>query len=663
LRLRIARRRIGSGPPNIHARLVLAFMLGAVALPQGSAAARGDTQSIVVNEDEDELIDDGDCSLREAVRAANLNAQVDECPGGFLGGLDVIQVPAGTYTLTIPASNENSALNGDLDVLGETRIEGAGMFDTIVQAGTIGGSSSNGIERVFHVPVASIHVTFTDMTVRNGNVSSEGAGINRSATGPTTIEDLYVTGNKSGQSGGGLGLSGDLTISNSWIDNNISGLNGGGLNHNSGTLTIDASTIAGNITTASGGGIYAPYGVLTNTTISGNTAGQFGGGWSIPNSSLKAELFNVTIANNNADSNEDNVGTGGGVYQPATGVNANQKKIRNSIIADNIVGNTALPPSDCVGEWNSLGGNIIKSSTGCVLTTTNSSDQIGVDPDLLSLNENGGPTPTHALQLSSPALDAGVGTDPASGCPETDQRGVARPADSSDDDKVAECDSGAVEYPALTVKGPLDPLVEGDSGTSPAAFKVKLSSPAVVSTQFHYEIEGLNGAVAGSDFLGESGLDSIDVGSTTKVITVQIVGDTEQDANKEFIRLTVDEVGNNVSISKDSAKATILDDDPEPHPRFVDMTLKGHLRAEGKVHVLNPVPQCLAQVPVRIQRKTPDGWTKGLKVLTNDNGIYEAELEDKIGRYRARITRLVVSGPGGGHSCSNDTSDEEKHEH
>ncbi|HEX2196375.1 MAG TPA: CSLREA domain-containing protein, partial [Actinomycetota bacterium] len=56
-----------------------------------------------------------DCSLREAVVAANASA-----------GADTITVPAGTYTMTIAGSGEDAGATGDLDVVGELSIEGAG---------------------------------------------------------------------------------------------------------------------------------------------------------------------------------------------------------------------------------------------------------------------------------------------------------------------------------------------------------------------------------------------------------------------------------------------------------------------------------------------------------------------------------------------------------
>jgi CSLREA domain-containing protein len=52
---------------------------------------------IAVNTTTDELNSDGDCSLREAIQAANTDAAVDACPAG--SGTDAITLPAGTYVL------------------------------------------------------------------------------------------------------------------------------------------------------------------------------------------------------------------------------------------------------------------------------------------------------------------------------------------------------------------------------------------------------------------------------------------------------------------------------------------------------------------------------------------------------------------------------------
>ena len=71
----------------------------------------------------------------------------------------------------------------------------------------------------------------------------------------------------------------------------------------------------------------------------------------------------------------------------------------------------------CVRPLSSAGRNVA-DVRGCGLTA--SDDIAGVDPRVGTLRQNGGPTPTHALKIDSPAVDRG------SGCHPTDQRGAPR---------------------------------------------------------------------------------------------------------------------------------------------------------------------------------------------------------------------------------------------
>ncbi|HTP07954.1 MAG TPA: CSLREA domain-containing protein, partial [Anaerolineae bacterium] len=107
----------------LHIFVIIALIVGlpspvAMANPIGStdsSAARSvllaPTASIVVNTTADELTTDGNCSLREAIMAANTNAAVDACTAG--SGADTIVLPAGTYLISIAGANENANLTGD----------------------------------------------------------------------------------------------------------------------------------------------------------------------------------------------------------------------------------------------------------------------------------------------------------------------------------------------------------------------------------------------------------------------------------------------------------------------------------------------------------------------------------------------------------------------
>ena len=98
----------------------------------------------------------------------------------------------------------------------------------------------------------------------------------------------------------------------------------------------------------------------------------------------------------------------------------------NTIIANN-------PGGDCSGGVTSLGYNLDSDGT-CGLNATG--DKSNVDPKLGPLEDNGGPTPTHALRPGSPAINH----IPAEDCEvTTDQRGVPRP-------QGPRCDIGAFEF-------------------------------------------------------------------------------------------------------------------------------------------------------------------------------------------------------------------------
>ncbi|MEX2457441.1 MAG: CSLREA domain-containing protein, partial [Actinomycetota bacterium] len=78
-------------------RLAPALALLMTLFPGAPASLAATT--ITVTTTDDELNGDGDCSLREAIVAANTDAQTDECAAG--SGADTIVVPAGTYDLDL----------------------------------------------------------------------------------------------------------------------------------------------------------------------------------------------------------------------------------------------------------------------------------------------------------------------------------------------------------------------------------------------------------------------------------------------------------------------------------------------------------------------------------------------------------------------------------
>jgi CSLREA domain-containing protein len=375
---------------------------------------------ITVNTFADEVVDDGNCSLREAIRAANLDIAVDACPAG--SGADSIYLPTGVYTLSIPGAGEDMGMTGDLDIRSDMTITGSGEGATIVDGG--------GLDRVFHV-VGTDQVTIANLTVRNGSVQTAGiyggGGILNQA-GIVIVEHLVLEANHAANTGGGIDNHSNLLVDKVTFFQNTATV-GAGL-FNDSQLSVVNSTFAQNNASHSGGGLdnNADGATIKNSTFSGNSADQGGGIFSAG----EMTLLNLTIVGNSSGLNNNGV---------------NPVRIKNSIIALSTVS------SDCIGGGPLTSqGNNIDGDKSCNFNL--STDQSGIDPQVEALTDNGGPTLTQALKAGSPAIDRGDNTD----CPQTDQRGGLRPAD-GDGDQIATCDIGAVEFNASFPKSVNLPLL------------------------------------------------------------------------------------------------------------------------------------------------------------------------------------------------------------
>ena len=272
-------------------------------------------------------------------------------------------------------------------------------------------------------------------------IADAGAGgtINFAVTGTITLTGGQLTINKnltiSGPGADQLTISGNNAsrvfgiTSGTVIISGVTVANGddswGGGIKNGGTLTLTNCAVSGNTARVDGGGIDNDGTLkLNNCTVSGNSAPDGGG---IHNDSGgDVTLNNCTVSDNSAD-------FGGGVYDLANNVD-----FKNTIIADN----TAPTSPDCAYGPDSYGYNLVGDGTGCPSDGTG--DQTTDDPKLGPLQDNGGPTETHALESTSPALEAGSCKDIDNNDVTQDQRGEARPAD-SDCDSTADCDIGAYE--------------------------------------------------------------------------------------------------------------------------------------------------------------------------------------------------------------------------
>jgi len=447
-----------------RARLAHVIAVIAALMLTGTTAVRAQSPIIVTTN-----ADDGPGSLRQALASA-----------AVAGGPVTIQFdPDVTGTITL--------LTGQLVVSGHVTIQGPGAKGL-----TIDGNGSATHSRVFLIPYGST-VAISGLTIANGSLNSvansqSGGGIKNDgtlqlsdctisanfasgldvggggiySTGTLTVTDTTISNNTaSGVGGGGILSIGSTTITRSTIENNISGFStnfahsGGGGIFADGLqegcmLTITDSLIADNEEATGGAGLYisgctvtmtgstvtgnfsdeAPPGgaggienhgtvTLVNSTVSNNQGTKGGGIWNVG----VMNLYNVTLAENEG-------GVGGNLFNDSQAI----LTVKNTVSANSISG------GDCVsfGTLNNDGFvNFSTDNCGIAWMTVPSTGPGGIN--LGALQDNGGPTPTHALLEGSVAIDTVTVCNGPDGNPLTvDQRGTSRP-------QGVACDAGAFE--------------------------------------------------------------------------------------------------------------------------------------------------------------------------------------------------------------------------
>lgn len=423
-------------------------------LAQTAVAA---TYTVTKTADTNDGACDADCSLREAIAAANASAENDM----ISFSINVFSTP---QTIVLTGNDLIITNNGSLTIIGR-----GANFLTI---------SGNNASRVFtNNTGATTAISFLRVTGGNGvsNVQSgEGGGIHNEG-GNLTLTGLVIAGNSAGRNGGGVGNKGTLTLRETTISDNtavgsgdVATGNGGGMaNLSGGTVNIINSTFSRNITGSSafndGGGLYnSGIANIANSTFSDNNAKRGAGIFNSFNIGASLTLNNVTIVNNFSRL------TGGGIFSN----NNIPINFRNSIIANNI-GDLRFPD---VVAGNSLGNNLIGTVHSSYSYIYLDSDLLNKNPLLAPLANNGGQTQTHALLPNSTAINAGnncvVNGSCAGGSPfqplTTDQRGSGFPRQFG-----ANVDIGAFEVNALCACANRTPLdFDGDGRTDYALIRI-----------------------------------------------------------------------------------------------------------------------------------------------------------------------------------------------
>ena len=310
--------------------------------------------------------DSGPGSLRQALAVA-INGDTIDATG-----------VSGTIVLT----------SGALQITQNVRITGPGAGNLAVN-----GNATSDVFENFASDVTISGFTITNGVGGGGIFNRGGLALSKSSVicnagggiftgslgGPARLVTLTITNcTVSGNSGGG--------ISNIGVDNDV-------------PLTVSNCTISGNSgngISSSASGLEAGAGstvAISNSTLSGNSgnaiynnAGRFAG--------ASVSVKSCTISGN----------SGGGIYNNVSQgfPGAAKVKLDSTILKAGSSGQNIFNHG---GTVTSLGYNLATDHGGGFLTGPG--DQINTLPRLGPLQDNGGPTFTHALLPGSPAINAG----------------------------------------------------------------------------------------------------------------------------------------------------------------------------------------------------------------------------------------------------------------
>ena len=412
----------------------------------------------------------------------SLNLTDVELTANRAGGSDGVGDPptntAGGFGAGINANVDTTVTGGLIQDGRAGVVEGNPMLNI---SGTAGGIFTES-----NAPATS-DLTLTGVRVednRAGNGTGagggHGAGITATNTGSLTISNSTVSGNQAVGLGGGIQRmvdnAGDPdSISDSTISGNTtsSGIAGGISLDTERLFTINRSLLSGNQVTGAtgwGGAIVAnsfsaapdPRGTLrlVNSTVTGNTAGDatsilaLGGGITMGTGQpIDFEAVFSTIASNTLNRGVSNppFGRGGniGIHNAPMAPDAPTVTFIGTIVSDGTVTGGGTLPNCSFGANvgpTSNGGNLEGPPTApmtpgeCDFDNMALGDQVGLDPMLAGLADNGGATQTRRLLTGSPAIDAAPNAVCVASLTTTDQRGYPRPFPTG-----GSCDSGAYE--------------------------------------------------------------------------------------------------------------------------------------------------------------------------------------------------------------------------
>ena len=325
-----------------------------------------DTAADVVNGD----LSPGDRSLREMLALANTDLGDDEI----------------SFSLTLPATISLDAALGSLEITETLSMVGPGADRLTIE------NESGQAFRIFDIHATTAQASFRGLTLSGGDAASGNGGAIRSEAAQLLLFEVEVAGNSAATGGGVAATAGSLAIVSSTIAGNSASVNGGGVAVIDASSSLDVlnSTVSGNVAVGDGGGVFSqntPVAV-SNSTVAFNSAAAGGGiGLLADDNGESLNLKNTIVAANNASSAAD--------FLAPFDV-ANDLEVVFTLVGNS--DGTSLAESSFSGDQPlaDANGNLVGGGAGPL-----------VDPGLEPLANQGGATRTHALLVSSFAVDSG----------------------------------------------------------------------------------------------------------------------------------------------------------------------------------------------------------------------------------------------------------------
>ena len=367
---------------------VVCAMFCVVAFVPRARAAAQTTWLVTKAADTNDGTCNADCSLREAIAAANAN--------------DTINF-AGDYAIVLSAGTLNISKNLTIDATGRSV-----------------SVSGNDAVRVFDLAGATFqftHLTITRGAVKNANTGG-GILVHNGAT--LTLDECTLSSNRAASDGGGI-YANDATVHifNSTFTRNRSGNYGGALAFKGSAADVSGSAFTRNDAYFGGASVYADTGsALTAVNSTFFREKTYNGALFLR---VNSQLYNNTIFKS-----KRSYGGLGIVFI------AGNHELRNNIIAGS-------PNGACVkqsGATFTVNLNTLANDRTC---KKNATGYLKASPKLGTFGNYGGATKTLPLLAGSPALDTGDDAACAAAPVNAiDQRGITRP-------QGVHCDRGAYE--------------------------------------------------------------------------------------------------------------------------------------------------------------------------------------------------------------------------